>query len=539
MNKYYINGANITGEFPYTEWDKGAPNFLTLLDDVTLVAGDEIRVLFGSNYISDNSDNTIEINTPVKIIGYEIQSGIASKLSDKYSKMIVKNDDVGLSITCDNVTIENIEFNRTVSSQFNSLINVSGSNNLNINKCRFVDEISIEDSNFVKINQCEIPSDYSGKISITNSDKVDISNNIIKITGDYTAIFCNSNDNNSGLNIYDNLIYADISSSSLNGITVQTEYNGINIYRNVIRYFGENSHGIKFEGTDRNNIKIKNNVIICDDNKIGSSGIIVEDNKIEITNNIIYNNSGLTDGVSSDIPVSDDIIFDYNWIYNWDESHDKTFTVTDIDPLIKIIQDSSLDERNIENYMVEEESRCFGTGIYYENVGINKNDSDIYSSIIDTFYDVPNIDNISNINFIGCVFNDDVDSVNNRYNKSYEIDDDYYENQFDWGSEEIQDDEDFPFWKGNDFYGEDMYYVIKNRKELQPFESIWCPANPGYGYPDYTDYETGLFGYPRIDYINNCNECIIQDDYITDDIWEDDVESDTIIEDQINPPCIE
>ena len=230
------------------------------------------------------------------------------------------------------------------------------------------------------------------------------------------------------------------------------------------------------------------------------------DSYVEVSNNIIYNTSP-EPGYAFEVSMGNGLI-DYNWIYDFgdnlidiqggsyslDDFNQSYFNVTDINPMIKIMEDTGLSIDHIDSYKVQEDSRCFGTGIYYENVGIDENNPRTYSTVVDTFFDAK-ISYIPESNFMGNVFIEDVEEVNSK--------------------------EDFPFWKGNDFYNKDIYYVIKNRKELEPFENIWCPANPGYGFPEYKDYETGLFGYPRINYINNCGRRITEDN--TTRITEDDI----------------
>ena len=58
-------------------------------------------------------------------------------------------------------------------------------------------------------------------------------------------------------------------------------------------------------------------------------------------------------------------------------------------------------------------------------------------------------------------------------------------------------------------------------------------------YAVYPDYETGIFGYTREDYINNCivEECIIIDDITEETIWIDEIGATYIIQDAICPPC--
>lgn len=61
----------------------------------------------------------------------------------------------------------------------------------------------------------------------------------------------------------------------------------------------------------------------------------------------------------------------------------------------------------------------------------------------------------------------------------------------------------YPFHRSNVMYGKDINYILVNKKMLRPFNGITVPSNPGYGYPTYPNYETGLFGYSRKDYLRN------------------------------------
>ena len=67
--------------------------------------------------------------------------------------------------------------------------------------------------------------------------------------------------------------------------------------------------------------------------------------------------------------------------------------------------------------------------------------------------------------------------------------------QFNWNPPN-----DYPFTYNNDLYNKDIDYIIINKKKLKPFEGITVPPNPGKNYPNYSNYETGLFGYSRKDY---------------------------------------
>jgi len=115
---------------------------------------------------------------------------------------------------------------------------------------------------------------------------------------------------------------------------------------------------------------------------------------------------------------------------------------------------------------------------------------------------------------------------------------DNYENQFSWVSSAA---EDFPFTFQNHMYDKKLLYVIKNKDELEPFDGVFCPANPGYNFSDYSGYDTGIFGFSRAEYINTCiaESCIIQDDVNSDFIWIDDINAVYIVQDTINPQCVD
>jgi hypothetical protein len=70
-------------------------------------------------------------------------------------------------------------------------------------------------------------------------------------------------------------------------------------------------------------------------------------------------------------------------------------------------------------------------------------------------------------------------------------------NQYDWTP---PTDINYPFHKSNEMYGKDINYILANKKKLKPFAGITDPPNSGYGYPDYLNYPTGLFGYLRNQY---------------------------------------
>jgi len=82
---------------------------------------------------------------------------------------------------------------------------------------------------------------------------------------------------------------------------------------------------------------------------------------------------------------------------------------------------------------------------------------------------------------------------------------------------------------------------MENKRLLAPFKDIKCPANPGYGHPDYVGYETGLWGYPRMSYKNTCDPdtCIIQDSWTNEIILQGTIGNvDYWIYNKINPDCL-
>lgn len=70
------------------------------------------------------------------------------------------------------------------------------------------------------------------------------------------------------------------------------------------------------------------------------------------------------------------------------------------------------------------------------------------------------------------------------------------ESQFNWAPPT-----DYPFTPNNDLYDKDINYIRNNKRKLKPFSGISATPNPGYNYSTYPGYETGLFGYPRKDYL--------------------------------------
>jgi len=60
---------------------------------------------------------------------------------------------------------------------------------------------------------------------------------------------------------------------------------------------------------------------------------------------------------------------------------------------------------------------------------------------------------------------------------------------------------DYPFLKGDSGYNQTLSWLLMNKEILVPFSGITTPPNPGKNYDIYKNYETGLFGYSRKDYV--------------------------------------
>lgn len=93
-----------------------------------------------------------------------------------------------------------------------------------------------------------------------------------------------------------------------------------------------------------------------------------------------------------------------------------------------------------------------------------------------------------------------------------------------------------PFAHYDDFYLKNSKYLLRYRKRLAPFDDITCPPNPGYGFPEYEYYPTGLFGYSRAKFENACGYCVIQDVVSNKVSWSKHTTGD-LIRDKVKPPC--
>ena len=338
------------------------------------------------------------------------------------------------------------------------------------------------------------------------------------------------------------------------GISVGGNTDKEDISYNVIRLSGDNSVGIicAIPPGYGDDIAITNNTIIYEANDTDAVGVSVpyfglnSAATYEIVNNIFYFEP--TTGILQDskcLSVNLDIgyenIVDYNLFYNvqstqqffWDGNPD---TISahgdrqyDFDPKMDyyLVQGTSVEEfypfSATDSYNVTATSQCLGLGRHHEHIGLfggNYTGSDRwYNTIVDTvthqmgavYFETIPID----FTFFNCTFTESIDTVNNSYRKNYTTTD-VYENQFQWLTTAT---DDFPFTLGNHLYDEPLLYVIMNKGDLAPFDNITCPANPGYNFSAYIGYETGLFGNDRATYINTCNTSDTEYRFVPYDIY--------------------
>lgn len=578
MSKYYINGSVANGRYPYTNLEDAASNFYELLVDpntkIDLVEGD-IIVLYNPStidgdlypgYVIDDSGSDIVIDVSVDIVPY-------FENFDTYGRPVVrlKTDGVGFDVQSDNVGFYYIEFYKSGYSGGGCIYSV-GTENITIDKCKFSHAevytvgipIRLVDCKFAIVdgNEIKIPNDGGGSygIAITNCTKSDIKNNIIDMIegGHATAIEVTTTSERAyGINVYNNLIYNMRGRINV-GIFIYGHFDDCNVYGNAIRYVGENTYGVAFVITQGGNgIDIRNNVLIRDDDTL-NTGIFVSDTGVgefKVINNIIHNNGSVspTSGFAFDLgiikgEVDNNAIYQFDefWAVNWagglsNISEFGDHVVLDIDPkILTIIDELTYPSSAYGSYSVSSSSECLGIGTNYENMGIDY-DKD-YTSLVDTVtYKMGKI-SVNNetdlqITFLNDVFSESIETINSFYNKGLTSASNF-KNQYSWDSVDLNGD--YPFTSGNHLYDKDIFYVIKNKSDLSPFNNLSCPANPGYGFSAYPLYETGIFGFPRAEYINTClgDPCIIQDDYVVEIIWVTSIDTGDIIQNEIDPPCL-
>jgi len=583
---YYINGNNSGGaptgtDTPYTTPADGANNFNTLFTylNSTIRDGDIIEVCDGD--IIDDTASTI-----ILYFRLTIRTTSGKNIPIHVHNNVGVVDYAGCEFK--NMNFYNEEF-------IAPTLLISDANGAIVNRCKFSSgtttspskHILIVSSDGCLVERCELifysTASQSACISVMDSLYTTIRYNRINFLRSGIGIDVISNTgsgNNVSANIYGNIIFnsSNTSTDSMVGINYLL-YNDIQtknvISNNAIILFGTGANGIIYgcaSGTNDDIGIIKNNVISLGDAITGVGIYMLPPNGhnpyIEVVNNIIYYISGgygYSGGGNTNtcfaisVSIKNGII-DYNDIFGFDK--DNIFINNGdteniqlgsrnifVDP--KLVEYTSSPSPygtgEIGLYKCNTNSECLGSGMGFTNIGLGVEklyDDDDYLTIVDTVTD--NIGQISadKSRFAPTFFNNVLREKPSDYNNWYRDNNgpyksDIYNNQWEYNRKSPST---FPFEKGDHFYNRDFNYVLENKGLLAPFEGIECPANPGWGYPDYHKYKYGLWGYPRATYRNNCipDPCIIQDSISSDIIIQDTVNDVTYwIFDKVNPDCLE
>lgn len=582
MAVYYINKFNTGGGiYPYSRPEDGAENFYELVKNpntkVQLQHGDQIRLYNpcpGSTCVVDDSSYDIEFYKEVRIVSDSPNNGIIVKL---------KSDGQGLKFYrgASKSTIRDVTFTK---SNFNggSLIYAEDVISLYIATCRFVVFTVSSDGIAINLNQCQHAHIYNNYVEIPTSTlgygiklencqqcNVEFNGVNLKDVAGY-GISCDANVESFGNYIGGNVIY-NMGENSV-AINMYGQFNIEDIQFNVMKLAGANSYGVVLSipvGYGRE-MAVKNNVFIFEEDTSALFGIYIPDFGVNsaadysIVNNVFYNPSAdsldydiqfalamsINIGVDGEVDYNLFYGFDSNNIYYWGGNPDTlsamgSRTYTDLDPQMLIYYDEApslpYEVSAVHSYISSASSQVLGAGKDHQHIGIYQvnNYGFQYANFIDTVtHEMGSVRFESTgawFTFFNCTFTESIEKVNLNHRKFYTSGDNY-QNQFSWESSAA---EDFPFTNQNHLYDENLLYVIQNKDSLEPFDGIFCPANPGYNFSAYPGYETGIFGFSRADYINTCiaEACIIQDDIDSDFIWLDEINASYVIQDSINPPC--
>lgn len=570
MATYYINGYNSAASqpfdgTPYTEGNDGAPNFNTLLTDLNgvLKDGDSV-VVYDGDFIDDTA-NTIELYTQLNI----------STVSGKDIPVhLINNTGLVPVVTC---SVSNTHFH--VANYTGAPFIYVYSSGTKIDGCSFTHD----------------PTTASGTvIQVPSVDGVDITNNtidvpegtpysqgILVVDSKHSNIIGNTIDmglgGGIGINCVGPVAYTTISHNIIGagvgngGIKLDNVGSYNTVSHNAIAVSGPNSVGIQYSmlpdaiGTT----SISNNFISLgedDSDNIGIKCIANISNTevyTEVINNIIFYNTnlGTSNGIAIVASISKGMV-DYNNIYGFGvgsifETDGNPVNIglgnknifTDPNLVFWTVTPTPFELGDIRLYYCNTNSECLGAGMGHHNIGVgvyNLADNDEYLNIVDTVTDDIGKIVTDNVDLAPTFFNNVLSEEPSDFNSWYRKNngpyksDDVYKNQ--WEFEHVNPDT-FPFEKDDHFYRESFTYILQHKGDLAPFEGITCPANPGYGYDAYPGYETGLWGYPRASYKNNCfpDPCVIQDTYDLEKIQLDDTIQDVEfwIYDKIIPECLE
>ena len=598
--KYYINGflsPDPTKDF--SQFSSGATNFKELLDNVSINNGDYIIV---GGPVDDSAEDIAIFHT-VHISSYYIGTEFSWSDSNR-GVISTNPDSTGITLLGNGSTINNLEFDTDVRNGVCLRINTNSvivdscifGKDTSLNTPDTTTIIDIVDAVNVHIKNSTIYTHitntlyYCNGIRIDNSRSCVIDNNVIK-TVIYDNMSPSTNYKGTGISIVNISNYITIENNIITDRSVSGSFtcvyatklcDHIITHKNVIGLLGDMSIGIVYDQnlSHGDGMKISNNFIYIMEPDNDSACIVIPyagtggTSEYTIINNIIEYNPFTTSAVSNNndsIAINASIergIIDYNNIHNFEEqnifiSNGAPNVINEIGPrnidadshILLIdggVYDSgsfttSYDIDDLKSYYCSIQSEMIGMGYKHHNIGIgieNRDHINQYLNIVDTvtnnLIEIENDDNVY-ISFINDTLNGTSADYNNFYREGYEV---YpscvYNNQFNLHYDSVDEGYEYPFSIGSDFYRKDIIDIFRNKGELSPFKHIKCPPNRGYGFPEYINYETGLFGYPRVDYINECNPdpCIIQDDFTTDVELIDMIDGySIIIQDSIHPPC--
>jgi len=226
-----------------------------------------------------------------------------------------------------------------------------------------------------------------------------------------------------------------------------------------------------------------------------SAGSILSATGSTLKNGIIYNKPlGVLPSKGGQIIVTN--LYNMFIVYQGDYSH------IVINPYNNVVSGSTI--------ISSADSQIYGSTIYVSGTGFEDNfSSGTYVSAGQTDYNLLLQDSVivnltptsagalsaATLHLYQDVFNKSLSYLTSSFNVVNVL------NQFDWTPPA-----DYPFTVDNDLYNQNISYINSNKEKLTPFDNIERPPNPGFGYDDYTDYETGLFGYQRKDFVTSGGE---------------------------------
>lgn len=532
-NIYYVIAGNPNEAFPYDRVPIAASNLYTLLSSNAILNEDDLIYIIGD---TNETANSIVFNRGVNVVGI---SG---------NKVRLKTDGVGLSVNTSNLKLSNVNFECSAFGG-NPLININSTNRVVVDGCTFdiIDYpaegniISCSASNDILLTNNRFDPTYTSGASgysVIHFDDVKnslITNNKFYLKGT-SATGISLNGDSSYNIIRENHIIDNGQDDHITGITIQDDTKYTNIKHNAVVIGTSNSKGIYISLVDYGKTNIENNVIfITSGGNNTTIGINIEysstsasNSFYNIRNNIFYdNNSTSAVAISADIKDGHGIINNNNF-YEFEEGSRFIYDVGNVSAINEIgdrnyfhipninfdVEPENYALGNFESFKLHIKNELMGLGEFYRNIGISESNYNEYINIIDTItqhfgnindrFDDSNIYVI--VNIINSLFEERANTYNNSYRNSAVVyPSDVYGNQFNTNifESEIYS---FPLIPNNELYDSDLLEIYKNKHLFSPFGNINCPPNPGFNFPTYNNYETGLFGYPRTEYINSCSQ---------------------------------